>query len=204
MADLPIDSQGASPTGAGLMAFLDYAISRGYLKVPTGQARKTACKEVLSAVEGDSWETVDVADLDVEDVLRRFETLRAMKFSTGSLNTYKGRFKKSLSMFNDFRGSPSGWRPDVKPRNRTASASARPADSRAPTSQPEVTPHPPSSSTSVITYPFPLREGVLVSLQLPADLTKREAKRLSAFLDSVAVDELTASPSTAAEPAVPA
>ncbi len=192
MADLSTNAHAAQPTGAGLMAFLDFAISKGYLKVPTGQAMKTACKEVLSAIDGESWETVQIPDLDIDDVLRRFETLRAMKFSTGSLGTYKSRFKKSVAMFKAFQDNPSAWRPDVRPRNRGASQSARAATSGPSALQAPTNSHQPSSSTSVITYPFPLREDVLVSLQLPADLTKREARRLSAFLDSVAVEDMSA------------
>lgn len=204
MADLSTDSHAAKPTGAGLMAFLDFAISKGYLKVPTGQAMKTACKEVLSAIDSESWEAAQITELDMDDVLRRFETLRAMKFSTGSLGTYKSRFKKSVAMFNDFRGNPSGWRPDVKSRVRSASPSARPAISGPSAPQAPMSFHQPSSSTSVITYPFPLREGVLVSLQLPADLSKREARRLSAFLDSVAVEDVGTQMPMSADAAVPA
>lgn len=204
MTDLSTDSHAAQATGSGLMTFLDFAISKGYLKVPTGQAMKTACKEVLSATDGESWESVQIAALDIDDVLRRFETLRAMKFSTGSLGTYKSRFKKSMAMFNDFRGNPSGWRPDMKPRNRNTNPSARAAIPGLSAPQGPMSSHQPSSSVSVITYPFPLREGVLVSLQLPADLTKREARRLSAFLESVAVEDVGTQMPASADAAVPA
>lgn len=47
---------------------------------------------------------------------------------------------------------------------------------------------------SVITYPFPLRDGVLASIQLPADLTRKESKRLAAFIESLAVDDVPALP----------
>jgi hypothetical protein len=186
----------AQGTGEGLLSFLDYAMEKGYLKIPTGQAMKTACKEVLSATAGDHWESADLASLDIEDTLRRFETLRAMKFSTGSLNTYKGRFKKSVTMFEEFRCNPSGWRPDVKPRNRMSKADDKASvtgkvQAVSPPRMSGVTSH---SASSMITYPFPLRDGVLASLQLPSDLTKREATRLSAFIDSLAIDEQVALP----------
>lgn len=38
-----------------------------------------------------------------------------------------------------------------------------------------------------ITYPFPLRPGVVAELRLPSDLTLAEAKRLSGFLASLAL-----------------
>ena len=35
----------------------------------------------------------------------------------------------------------------------------------------------------------PLREGILATIQLPADLTKKEAKRLAVFIESLALEE---------------
>lgn len=184
-------------TGDGLIRFLDYAIEKGHLKTATGQAMKTAVKEVLSSTEGeDGWESVDIDSLDVEDIQRRFETLRAMKFSSSSLGTYKSRFRKSLDMFNEFRESPSSWRPSVKTRNRKSkdqmTTEGQPTMSPPSKSQPSAgstsEPHPSSHRSSIITYPFPVRDGVLASLDLPADLTQREAERVAAFVASLAVD----------------
>lgn len=185
-------------TGAGLVAFLDDAIQKGYLKTATGQAMKTAVKEVLSATEGaDGWETVDLTSLDQTDVLRRFETLRAMKFSSGSLATYKGRFSRAAAMFEEFRTSPTTWRPSVKQRSRTKGAdgspAAPPSSAEAGAAVPGATPSPPTRhpghGSAIITYPFPLRQGVLASVELPPDLTRREARRLAAFIESLAIED---------------
>jgi hypothetical protein len=196
-------------TGAGLVAFLDFAIQKGYLKTATGQAMKTAVKEVLSATEGaEGWETVDLTSLDEDDVLRRFETLRAMKFSAGSLSTYKGRYSRAASMFEEFRASPATWRPSVKQRSRTkgngapstAAPGAPKTDGAAPSTPapapapgPAPAPHP-GLGSAIITYPFPLRQGVLASLELPPDLTRREAQRLVAFIESLAIEDEVAEP----------
>jgi hypothetical protein len=193
-----------SATGAGLVAFLDYAIQKGYLKTATGQAMKTAVKEVLSATEGaEGWESVDLTSLDEDDVLRRFETLRAMKFSAGSLSTYKGRYSRAASMFEEFRASPATWRPSVKQRSRTkgnggstAAARGSKTDGGAPSTPapgPAPAPHP-GHGSAIITYPFPLRQGVLASLELPPDLTRREAQRLVAFIESLAIEDEVAEP----------
>ena len=42
-------------------------------------------------------------------------------------------------------------------------------------------------TNDMIAYPFPLRDGMLVALHLPPDLTKKEAMRMAAFIDSLAV-----------------
>jgi len=49
-----------------------------------------------------------------------------------------------------------------------------------------------TAPVATITYPFPLRPGVLASVDLPADLTTREADRLVAFIKSLAMDLPTA------------
>ncbi len=50
-------------------------------------------------------------------------------------------------------------------------------------------PSPALPSFGVIPHLFPLRDGVLATLMLPVDLTSQEAKRLSAFIESLAVPD---------------
>ena len=45
------------------------------------------------------------------------ETLRAMKFSAGSLSTYKGRYARAAAMFEKFRADPGKF-PLPKSRDR--------------------------------------------------------------------------------------
>lgn len=123
-----------------------------------------------------------------------------MKFSTGSLATYQGRFRKAIEMFSTFRESPAGWRPDIKVRNRTggsvaSNAGTTPSPPDAPATSPRPEPASPATAShkrATITYPFPLRPDVLASVDLPADLTTREADRLVAFIKSLAMDLPTA------------
>ncbi len=189
----------AVPTGAGLMGFIDFTIAKGYVKRTTGQAMKTAVKEILSATQGDDgWEAFDLTSFDEDDLLRRFETLRAMKFSGGSLTTYKRRFSNAVSMFEEFRSDPANWRPAIQQRNRgkaDKSASTPPqtgsgSPGRTRSTEPA---KPPQASRPtagpLITYPFPLRPGTLVSIELPPDLTHGEAQRLAAFVESLAIED---------------
>jgi hypothetical protein len=99
-------------------------------------------------------------------------------------------------MFNEYRASPASWRPSVKQRARARSNGSPSAQSPSPVS-PAAGPESGAASaqashsghrSAIITYPFPLREGVLASIELPDDLTRREARRLSAFIESLAID----------------
>lgn len=202
---MPDNHQIPEPTGAGVIEFINFAIAKGHLKGSTGASIKSAVKEVLSAVEGeDKWENVNVLELDLDDVQRRFDTLRAMKFTQGSLKTYKQRFVRGVTMFIDFREDPGGWQPAIKTRNRrlgnrptSASESANQeaatgnrggGGSYADARERSTAPARPRSGGGMIPYPFPLRPGVLASIELPDDLSSREAERLASFIKSLAVD----------------
>jgi hypothetical protein len=41
-------------------------------------------------------------------------------------------------------------------------------------------------------YPFPLREGVIAHLWLPADLKRTDVKRLTAFMNTLVMDGIEA------------
>ena len=51
------------------------------------------------------------------------------------------------------------------------------------------TPTPVPDASQELTYPFPLRPGVVVTLSLPTDLTSGESARLARFLDALAIDD---------------
>jgi hypothetical protein len=185
-------------TGGALVAFLDYTVAKGHVKRATASAMKVAVREVLSTVEGEDWERRDVRDLDLEDVLRRFHTLRAMKYKPESLHTYGQRFTNAVGMYRDFVADPRSWRPTVRSRAarsrpRTPSTDSPPPSSPAAAGESTASgsddrPEAAHSRPSLIPYPFPLRDGVLVTLHLPSDLTRREANRLVAFVQSLTVD----------------
>lgn len=101
-------------------------------------------------------------------------------------------------MFQDFRSNPGTWRPVKQRSSRSTKVNiaparpAGPAEASEPRGNVTTTDPPVHRSTyraTVITYPFPLRDGVLASIDLPADLTGREARRLSAFISSLAIEE---------------
>lgn len=185
-------------TAGAVLAFLDYTVAKGHVKRATAKAMQVAVREVLAAAEGEGWERRSVRDLDVDDVLRRFQTLRAMKYKPESLHTYSQRFASAIRMYQEFSADPRSWRPTV--RTRTVRSRPRPtpvdservsiseADVREVTAEEPVMTEIVHGRPALIPYPFPLRDGVLVSLHLPADLTRREASRLVAFIQSLAVD----------------
>lgn len=174
-------------TGRALIEFLSFAADKGLMNANTAGSLRGACKEVLSAIEGaDEWEEVDVRTIDVADYAQRFERLRTSKYKPASLAVYKTRFKNGVEMFLSYVENPSGWkytaeRP-AKDRNKN-----RPRPPGAPEGKAGAAFTPPPDDY-MITYPFPLRHGLVVTLRLPEDLTTREADRLCNYVKSLAFE----------------
>lgn len=185
-------------TGAGLIEFLDAAIDKGWFNVSTAKALRTASTKILSVET--SWETVDLRTLDIEHLYERFRNLRRNEYSDDSMRIYKTRFSQALKMhlgrldndplWKSYGPAAKGNGPKTtngngKPRAAKAQAAAVGVSVESASVANPGTELPPEP-TSLMRFPFPLRENLDVSLSLPRDLTKEEAARLSAFISTLA------------------
>ena len=182
-------------TGQGLVEFLTYVTDKGLLNKNTAGALRAAARELLS-VENKDLASIDVRKLDVDQLAHRFANLRAQKFAPQSLETYQSRFRKAVDMYLRYLDNPAGWRPEIRTR---AAPSPERTGGRSNGGVPTAATLPPPASSGMIQYPFPIREGVVASLTLPTNLRKTEAKRLAAFLESLAVEEPPAPPAGSPE-----
>lgn len=171
---------------------MSFAAKKGLMPATTAGALRSAVRKVLVATEGEGWADVDLTSLDLDEVTQRFERLRTGRYKPDSMLVYKSRFKNAVSMYLNYVANPSGWRYRAErpaasrgtgkktvtiksPGGGTIAEGGAPAQSR-------------NDDTSTIDYPYPLRAGLVVRIKLPTDLTKHEATRLAAFLDSLAID----------------
>lgn len=177
-------------SGKALVDHWKWAAEKGVMKSNTANALRAACTQVLSVIDG--WETVDVRSLDVEDVYRRFQNKRNKDFKPDSLEAYRRRFTHAVGMFLKYVEDPSSWK--APSRESSARASRKERNGASEGAQPEVrSPQAeraptPSIQSGLVDYPFPLREGRLAFLRLPTDLKLSEVKRLTAYLNTLAVD----------------
>jgi hypothetical protein len=178
-------------TGKGAMEFLEYAVSNGLINPNTAGGLRAATKEVLRTVDGEGWEATDLTTIDVEDYGARFERLSTGRYKPDSVAVYKARFRNAISLLLAYLENPSGWR--YKPARPAASRSKASSNGKTAAGrangarQAQETPELPKSP-GTITYPFVVRRDVIATLVLPVDLTKPEAKRLSVFIDSIAIE----------------
>ena len=185
-------------TGKQLVEHWTWAAEKGQMNRNTAGALRTACVHVLGAV--DNWEQIDVTSLDVDDVIRRFQNLRARDFNPMSLNTYARRFRNAVASFLEHAKDPAGWKPVSRAAKvgtnangrATARRGKRATEDRAESGQTGGDSTPAPALIGLIEYPFPLRDNLVARLMLPRDISAAEAKRLYGFMMALAVDSTSA------------
>jgi hypothetical protein len=198
----PLMGDATDGTGAGLLDFLDWAGKRGELPVATAKNLAVATGKVL-AIEPDLG-TVDVKQVDPEDIFGRFETLNRTGYTTQSMNAYRSRFYKAVSMYRAWLDKRPDWKaanlhPPTKAVAVRFSGNGKPVSKSRSKRQAEAPPGPASDATAdqpphlmsaaMVPYDLPLRPGLRVRLVLPEILTQADAKRITAFVTSLAFDQ---------------
>jgi hypothetical protein len=167
-----------------------WAAQKGLMNGTTARMMGNACNQVLGEI--DDWTQLDVANMDADEVFRRFQNLRSKDLTPRSLSDYRRRFKQALESFREYIADPTAWkgpgqerrvRPpqpdggsDKPPKNpATVRTSRPPRNGRADTQD-------------LIEYPYPLRSDLMVRISLPRDLRLIEAKRLGSYIATLAVD----------------
>lgn len=187
-------------TAKDVVAHVGWASENGYIAKATASAMATSVKKILEYTHGEEWATVDIRALDLEDLLPRFENLSKRDLSGQSMQTYEGRFLKALDSYRLHQEDPKGWSSAMQAKARRTAPAKKPGGdgnedgpnqtrtatggSTKPSAQ-EARP----ISPDLVAYPFPIRQGVIAYMHLPADLRPKEATRLKSFLDSLAIDE---------------
>lgn len=174
-------------TGNDLIEHWNYAADKGLMNRNSAYSYRSACSKVLSVIDG--WESVDITAIDVDETITRFKNLQARNYKPKSLEVYAARFRKAVDSYLKFVSDPGSWKP--KSRQVSNSNHEGTASSKSPATQ-NNTEVSASQAVSVnrglIDYPFPLRDGITVRLQLPRDITISEVKRLQAFMSTLATD----------------
>jgi hypothetical protein len=183
----------AQTTGTDLVNFLEYAEKKGLINRNTASSVKVACRRVLG-LEGDL-KTLDIATLDINSLFRRFENLHRTEFTPRSLETYRSRVNMGIKWFLGWSRDPAAWKPVGRPVRGVNGETKRRAGPRGDSSSPDDSSHFPGhlraagdQRVRLVDYPFPLRDDVIVRLQLPPDLRGGEVKRLTAYMSTLTVD----------------
>ena len=183
----------AEGTGAGLQDFLEWAGRTGEMNPTTADAWAVACRRILD-LTGDP-ESVDLRNLDLDALLVRFENLNRTNYSSGSMNTYKSRFRSAVTAYLAWLANEP-WKPNQRTVRKKADKTPDVVGGERTVGAVDVKPpgeigtQPPAhdSLPRIVPYTVPLRPDLMVEITLPVDLTKADAARIAAFVNSLAFD----------------
>lgn len=187
------------PTKAGLMQFLDTAVEKGWINRNTGISWKTAATRALETLG----EQDDLTDVDVRAAILQFNNRNPGAMSPGSLRAYEQRATQGIRQYLQYRADPMAYRapmgsrsPSKTPSTALRSGAKKGNDQPFPPSLPPSPAHVIASDKPVqgqatdssLALPFPMRQGFLAQIVIPRDMTKAEASRLCAFIQTLAQD----------------
>lgn len=165
---------------------------------------KSAAKQVFETVEGAPPADLDVRSLDVDDYFGRFQVAIAAtgRITPDSLRAYRARLNRALQMYEDYLTTNQVPRlktrgPRSKPK-RAARTTASTLAAASTTTDADESGDSAAPASSLISFPFPLENGEVANLRLPKRLERRDAVRLTAFINALTIDgdppkQLTAS-----------
>jgi hypothetical protein len=151
----------ANTSGKALIDFWQSPLAVSATTARLAADLATACKEVLS-VRSDGGE-LNVQAYPLEELFRELEELRP-HYTKSTLAAYKSRFRKAVRLYLAYLEDPVDWSRAVefpRPRRKDQSIWQR--------------------------YQFPLRGDATLPLDLPLDITRSEASRLSEFIKSLVI-----------------
>lgn len=173
-----------------LMKFLGTVVATGLMNANTAGGLKAACSRILD----DLAETDDVRGVDVNTAVVRYNNRNPGALSPNSLAEYQRRVSRAISDFVSWVENPASFKPRTrgaswKNGRKTENASGQ----RATASHPDTPGHTvhaasPAPTSTGLPLSYPLRPDFLAQVVIPRDLTAEEARRLGAFLMTLAAD----------------
>lgn len=203
-----------SGTAGGLLAFLEYVMDKGLATRSSADPLRSAAQVIFQKMEGESFASLDVRTLDENAYLDHFSNKFRTDYRPDSLLTYRRRFARALELYRGFLSDPE-WRYPTGRRTATQAAKARAETRRSarPTAGVSSAVDGSDSATTggdttvevpgqgLTTFTFPLRNGTLAGyLRLPLDLTRRDANRLSAFIQALVSEPEPSNPPGSSAP----
>lgn len=178
---------------AALLKFADDLEKRGLAKSNTAQSLKVAANQILDGLSPE--EEADVRKVDVETAVRKFHNKNPGKLSPKSLAEYQRRVSLLIRELVKYHDNPTGYSgigrgaPTSNGGKQTKQKAVKRASESAGTArEPAVEREQPRPVKSGLSLDYPLRPDFLAQVVVPRDLKADEARRLCAFVMTLAAD----------------
>jgi hypothetical protein len=172
------------------LKFLDYLSDKGLIKSQTIRGWRSAALKLMADLSEDEERDIRTVDLDL--AVHKTANRDSISVSPESLKAYRSRVALAIQEFISWRDDPATYKPrglNGKSRPKPSNERATPQErvSKGASKVPEKR-EAETMASSGLTLSFPLRSDFLAQVVIPRDLTAIEAKRLGAFLLTIAVD----------------
>lgn len=173
-----------------LLRFLDFVGKKGLVTKQNAQNWKVATSKILEDLS--PAEAQDVRKVDIETAFRRFANRTIGKFNPATLGEYRRRATLAIQNFVDYANDPEAFKPrsraPKKPEKRESKQAQRLFAKPLPESDGRSQPIEAPKTGSSLAMAYPLREDFLAQIVIPRDMTADEARRLTAFVMTLAKD----------------
>ena len=179
---------------AALARFIEFVVEKGLVHPATAQGWRVATTKVLDELP--PAELADVRRIEVETTFRGFLNRNPGRLSPASVGEYRRRVGRAIEEFvrwvedpgtYAFRAAAGAARAQPR-RGKGAARTPSERSSRPPARAPSTGSAEDEVSAGSIALGYPLRPDLLARVVVPRDLTVEEARRMGAFLVTLAVD----------------
>lgn len=179
-------------TKAQLLRFLETLADKGLANANTAEGMRVATTKLLEDVD----DSADVRELDLDSEIHRFHNRNPGRLTHSSVTEYGRRVKAAVKHFESYTENPAAFKPigrGLSKKNGAEKKEAREAKhvGKPPVHSAQTEPELPQQGvglTRELTHSFPLRADFLARVSLPTDLKRDEARRLAAFIATLAAD----------------
>ena len=167
------------------LEFLRQVAVSGVTKPALARSRKLAAEQLLPQLK--SHERIDLRLLDVDELCERFHKLQGSTIRPETLQLYNDRLSSGIKDFVSWTSEPATFQSVEGERPESVRVAAQDTPEMAQARE-ELALDPPRSPHEI--FPVPLRDDLVVYLQnIPLDMTRTEAAKISAVVQALALPE---------------
>ena len=186
-----------------MLQFVDFVGERGIVNESKAKNWKGATQQLLAILTDE--EKSDLRDLDLNHLIERFGNIKRTSMSGGSIKIYGSRFKGALRDFLSWAEDPANYRHAGRTNNSggdTKTKIPKPSKPKANSQKVENSEHKEIGhkqshqqavqpvESRVVVFPIPISGGRVVTINnLPHELTKADAEKISSVIKALAMPE---------------
>lgn len=173
-------------TVGGTLRFLEWLTAKHYATSAQTDPWKTSIRKIFVAVEGEDadYESIDWSALDLDEFLDRFQKAAGSEYKAESIVAYGRRMRNAFEAHEHYLST--GKPPTFRSGGRRQKAAEKPKEATVVSIDSKQ--QQPAPQRGMVTFPYPLGDGRMVSLTIPPRLKPDDVNRICAFIRTLQED----------------